>query len=748
MSRAARIGEIRRRREQQARQLDVARTWVTEVLAGLRLLDSLRLELLGAVPAEAEGRLAALGVELGELLEQLPLEAAEIETVAARFRRPTLNVGVIGRARQGKSRMIRSLTGLTEQEIPTSDGSFCTGVTSVIRHEDGVDTQAQVFLHSERSFLHEVIAPYYAELGLGSPPATLDRFAGPLPAEPAERSAADGSRYAHLAGFHEALPAYRALLRTPSPHPVPAGGIRSFVAQADEDETPQHAFRAVRHVRITTHFAEQDWTGLALIDLPGIGDTNLQDAQRIVAALKDEIDVVVFVRRPDALGDGIGTYDHDLYDHVRDGLSDVGLEQCSFLIVNRCSGPKNDNSANADRMLTQWLPASRFEVAEAHIADCSQPAEVAAVMDRVLDHLLTHLDGLDAQRLAARTEKAAELRERTARLLAQAGRLADLAQPSEVWFLPFTTLFKEASGRLATALAAYVRELREEREYADTSLAEAVDAILEAAQQDPGHPSVAQIVVRADAEDGLSVAYGKYLNESRARISRRFLECDLALHTRTERMQHRIAEILKGPGALGALGTAEGADFLAALADRIPKVREQGESEIRYALGLLADFQLSYRGMLQHRVRACLDGLHADTPAMRFPEGQVPTAAQVREMLEVCYDESLYACRAELHKALAEPSAAVFAIVEEFYDRVVSAAGAADEWLVFYQDARAEIWPGRFAALAEDAAHLRRWSETVGTVGALLEAPPATTPAAPADVPGPRAPHAPEEVAR
>ncbi|MFG2292121.1 hypothetical protein [Streptomyces sp. NPDC048603] len=723
MSRGARIEEIRQRRERQARELDTARGRVSELLEDLRQLEGLRIGLLGRVPEEAHGRLTALGVELGALLEQLPPEIAEIEAVAARFRRPTLNVGVIGRARQGKSRMIRSLTGLPEEVIPTGDGAFCTGVTSVIRHEDGIGTQAQVFLHSERSFLHDVIAPYYAELGLGAPPAALDRFAGPLPAEPPGGSATDGSRYGHLAEFHSALPEYRELLRAASPHSVPAGEIRRFVAQADEKDAERyHAFRAVRQVRITTHFAHQDWTGLALVDLPGIGDTNLQDAQRIVAALKDEIDVVVFVRRPDALGDGIGEYDHGLYDHVREGLPDVSLEQCSFLIVNRCTGPQGDNSANAERMLEQWLPASRFAVAGAHIADCSRPEEVAGVMDRVLDHLLAHVDDLDGQYLAARTERLAELRGRVAALVVQAGRLADLAQPSEVWFLPFTTLFKEASSGLATALAAYVRELREEREYADTALADAVDAVLDAAQRDPGHPTVEQIVVRADAEDGLSVAYGKYLNESRARLSRRFLECDTALHSTTGGMQRRIADILKGPGGLGPLSEAEGAAFLEALAGRIPKVRERGESEIRYALGLLAGFGLSYRGMLQHRVRACLDGLHADTPAMRFPEGPVPTAGQVREMLEVCYDESLYACRAELHKALAEPSAAVFSIVEEFYDRVVTAAGAADEWLVFYQDARAEIWPGRFAALAEDAADLRRWSEAVRALGSLVEA--------------------------
>ncbi|MFJ5218542.1 hypothetical protein ACIP98_27945 [Streptomyces sp. NPDC088354] len=726
MSRAERIEEIRLRRARRAESLDGAHAWATDTLDRLRELDALRTEMLALVPDEAQDRLLALGAELGDLLEELPTEAAVMEAAASRFRRATLNVGVIGRARQGKSRMIRSLTGLSDREVPTGDGGFCTGVTSVLRHEDGAPTRAQVFLHTERSFLHEVIAPYYAELGLGPAPTTLTEFARPLPPAPEGDSAVEGSRYGHLAAFHTALPEYRHYLTTSSPHPIGPERIREFVAQSDEqDEQRYHAFRAVRHVRITTHFAQQDWTGLSLIDLPGLGDTNLQDAQRIVGALRDEIDVVVFVRRPDPLGDGVDTYDHQLYDHVRDGLPGAELARCSFLVVNRVTGPAGDNTANARKMVDEWLPASRFQVAAAHIVDCTRPEEVAAMTDGVLDHLVAHLDELDEQHLAERAEKLAELRERTARLADRAGRLADLAQPSEIWFLPFNGLFEQTYEQMANALAALVRSLREDRDLTDGLLADAVEEILDAAQNDPGHPTVAQLTARADAEGGLSVAYAKYLNESRARLSRRFLECDVALHARTGRMQEEVAGVLRGPGSLGGLaglGGAEGREFLLRTAERIPRVRQEGGSEIRYALELLAGFELSYRGMLQHRVRTCLDGLHADSPTMPFPHDRAPSGQEVREMLEVAYDEALFACRGELNKVLAEPSAAVFSLVEEFHDRVISAAGTKEEWRVFYQDVRAEIWPGRFAALAEDAAHLRRWSEAVRSLGSRTTA--------------------------
>jgi hypothetical protein len=68
-----------------------------------------------------------------------------------RFSRDTLNIGVIGRARQGKSRLLQSLTGLSAAEIPDGDRQHCTGVRSTIHHSNSVDTYGEVWFHTELS---------------------------------------------------------------------------------------------------------------------------------------------------------------------------------------------------------------------------------------------------------------------------------------------------------------------------------------------------------------------------------------------------------------------------------------------------------------------------------------------------------------------------------------------------------------------------------------------------------------------
>ncbi|MER6031344.1 hypothetical protein [Streptomyces sp. NPDC001851] len=727
MSRVERIGLIRQRRAQQAHLLEERVGALSDVLAGLQTIEALRAQLVGVVPDEARDKLQALGTDLQGLLKDLPLETAALKVALTRFNRETLNVGVIGRARQGKSRLIQSLTGLTEQEVPTSDGDYCTGVTSVLRHEPG-EARGEVYFHTERSFLGEVIGPYFARLGLGDAPLSLAGFARPLPALNSDDTE-DAGLYAHLAGFHTYLPAYRDWLTTGLPLPIPRHQIRSFVAQKDENERSLHAYRAVREVRITAPFVHADWTGLSLVDLPGLGEANLQDAERIVGAMQDEIDFVVFVRRPNALGDAIGSEDLRLHQYVRAGLgSGPALSECSFLIVNKCVTSELDNSKQAELMAHQWLPGSSFTVAQTHIVDCSRSDEVADVMEKVVDHLLENLDHLDAAHLAVRDERARELRDRVRQFTVRAKSIAEFAQPSSVWFLPFVELFNETHSRLATALAGLVRTLGQERSVQDTLLYTALEEIYEQAVAEPGHPSAEEIAARAASEGGLSIAYGQYLNEARARLSRMFLECEAALHSRTVAMQRQVAQILAGPGDLASLSSKEGRDFLLDVAARIPRVRDDGTSEVRYALELLAGFQLTYRGMLQHRVRACLDGLRADQPAYPFPvAGKDPgtddtpvTPDLVRQMLIVCYDEALSACRADLRHVLVDPSAAIFAIVEEFFDRVVSAAGTDDEWRIFYQDIRTEAWPGKFAALAEQSHHLREWSEAVRVVAELV----------------------------
>jgi len=108
-----------------------------------------------------------------EIQQEVKNVTALLQKLHARFSRSTLNIGVVGRARQGKSRLLQSLTGLSRQEIPDSNRGHCTGVRSMVCHKPDIEPYAEITFYNERDFLQEVIAPYYDALNLGTPPLTI-----------------------------------------------------------------------------------------------------------------------------------------------------------------------------------------------------------------------------------------------------------------------------------------------------------------------------------------------------------------------------------------------------------------------------------------------------------------------------------------------------------------------------------------------------------------------------------------------
>ena len=95
-------------------------------------------------------------IDTSELRERIDSELLILSKLKSRFNRQTLNIGVRGLMGQGKSTLLKSLSGLTNREIPAYEGAACTAVRSMIYNNQG-SVQVQVVFHSEKTFLAEVI---------------------------------------------------------------------------------------------------------------------------------------------------------------------------------------------------------------------------------------------------------------------------------------------------------------------------------------------------------------------------------------------------------------------------------------------------------------------------------------------------------------------------------------------------------------------------------------------------------------
>ncbi|MBD0303021.1 MAG: hypothetical protein ICV85_12855, partial [Tolypothrix sp. T3-bin4] len=322
-NRTGRITSIIEQRRPLAEKIAGTEANLKSLVAALSNLEEKRNQLLSQVDdANVTGRLREIHV--ATLQKSISKELEALSKLKARFCRDTLNIGVVGRARQGKSRLLQSLTGLSAAEIPDGDRQHCTGIRSTIHDNSNVDTYGEVWFHSERSFLDEVISPYYEKLCLGAKPITITEFASnPLPFLPANLPghAEPGAMYEHLAKYHAHLEKYRHLLGEPSPRRISKNEIREYVAQDTPDgQRIFFNYLALREVKIVCNFPNADVGQIALVDMPGLGDTGVGDEDRLMKTLGQDLDAVLFMRMPKSSGDYWADVDVRLYDTARAAL--------------------------------------------------------------------------------------------------------------------------------------------------------------------------------------------------------------------------------------------------------------------------------------------------------------------------------------------------------------------------------------------------------------------------------------------
>ena len=129
--------------------------------------------MFGGKQSDAEGYLADMKRFLEDSLPGCVRDLAQLES---RFSRPTLNIGIVGNAGQGKSTLLQKLTGLSDDEIPSGGGGDCTGAAAIIENSNNREVYADIEFYSESEFLSRIVAPYYRVLELPAP-VSLDEFA-------------------------------------------------------------------------------------------------------------------------------------------------------------------------------------------------------------------------------------------------------------------------------------------------------------------------------------------------------------------------------------------------------------------------------------------------------------------------------------------------------------------------------------------------------------------------------------------
>ncbi|MEU9334278.1 hypothetical protein AB0D49_14140 [Streptomyces sp. NPDC048290] len=441
-------------------------TWWGEVNTRLTELEQAVLALRRHEDASAEilAQTEDLGVQ--DLQVRIAGLSEQYQHTSARFARTTVTLGVSGQARVGKSTVLRSISGLGAEQIPSGSGVPVTAVRSRIQHTEG-PARAVLELHDPASFLEQSVWPYHTLLGLHGRPGTLDEFADwPYPDTVEDIR---GPVLERVRAAQRALPSYRADL-VGGVREVPLDQVRRHVAyptqaEVDTGDAPR-PYLAVKEVRISCPFPHGDVGQLALVDLPGLGEIAADAERHHVAGLRHEVDLVLLVKRP---VEGMAFYSAAddralaLLDMARGLVRRTGDFVC--FLVNRGAGdaPRliEDLRGNLRSELNAGRGDSRFTVLEADGAD---PDAVGRdLLQPLLDLLVRRLPAMDRDIVAELDRRSGELAaavlERVERITGAVHRLRGMsAAPAE----DLGDMTRQLQESLAADLAALRGRLRAE----------------------------------------------------------------------------------------------------------------------------------------------------------------------------------------------------------------------------------------------------------------------------------------------
>lgn len=702
MTRSQQINNIIEKRQPLVKRIENAEVQLQKLGLELQTLAQERDELsLRGELDDPELRAQLKKIDFTTIQSEIVSELRALDNLRKRFSRKTLNIGVVGRARQGKSRLLQSLTGLSSVEIPDGELLQCTGVRSTIYHAQDITTYAEVVFHSEQSFLEEIIAPYYEQLGLGSKPKTLQFFASNPPQPPSPKSSELSAKYEHLCKYHQHLDKYRSLLSSDSIR-IESRQIREFVAQDTVDgKGAYYNYLAVKEVKIFCPFPNKEVGRLALVDMPGLGDTGIGDSERMIRTLGQDIDFVLFVRRPRIGGDDWFDFDTQLYDTANKALTELPIEDWSFMVLNL----DTSNSVLCE-IFAEKMQVKHIKVKRTIIANCANEAEANnEILGSVLDYLINRIDVLDHQYSTACFDRVSLLQQQTNAAISSFSSIID-ALKSEDGMEEFNERFSVFWDAFPIRLEDLLTELIEKRDCEDRHFREDVDKLIQSCRNDKAIvPDQEEIEKLNKRYEGYRTAYEKSLQNIRTQLSIRFLSLETGLNRSLEEIKLQVVGALaaQGLGGLVARNTNEpiaASKFLKSVADLIPEKQQK----IKFGFQLLANFDLVYRGLIQHRIRKHLDVLTPNKTKYKFEpklldellrKGQSP-AERIVVNLNQAYVEAINNCEKELKGLLREPSQAGFAIVEEFVDRVIRSKGVENEWRDFLWRERSKLWADAF----------------------------------------------------
>ncbi|MGL4502675.1 MAG: dynamin family protein, partial [Planktothrix sp.] len=425
--------------------------------------------------------------------------------------------------------------------------------------------------HDRDSFLQEIIIPYYTKLGLSPIPSSFEAFAhSAIPSLPPNADLTDINIYNRLKDdYHTHATQYQEYLGCGSLTIQDESQISNYVASKYNQgyQLINHECLAVKRVKISCPFPVKEIGAIALVDVPGLGDFKLGDESLVIEALGQEVDFILFIRKPSKDGAAFEQGDTQLYDLANKALNDLPSRSMFVLNADR-NGENQENCRFMKRDID--LKKVQMPVLDWVIADCSSPEEAnSKVLQVVLNNLRSNVTQLDRkyaeQKIADLQASLIELKQQLPSLQVALPDIDD----NEIFNL-YQELFDSFWTTITNKLTELQNELIQNRDLPDENLENQIQIVLDACRTNKEMPSSKDVEILGNQLGALAAAYINFLIQLRTNLSRKFLDIEQGLTESIEKIKDKVAEVLVDQCGLGGLAEPRGAKFLAEVSSQIP----------------------------------------------------------------------------------------------------------------------------------------------------------------------------------
>ena len=721
------IRDIVSYRQQNKAGIETKISCINELDARLQELSRTREYILSQGDSNDAAGLQEIEGNISGIREKLNTLRIELQRLLNRYSRDTVNIGIVGVPKQGKSTFLQSLTGLDEAIIPTGF-KWVTGACSYLRHDPTVakgDAFAIITPYTRNEFLEEVITPFTNSLNIPRlfDPEDLRTLRLPdiseLPRKEQhmqlERLAelkANYDKYEHLLGRSE--------LR------IERKDIRSYVAQCDEECRVKYTnWYVVKKAEIHCCFPHEDIGKVMICDTPGLGDFTPGAQKSLVERLGNGMDFIFLLRRFDEKEQEVRETDADFYNVIREAYPIFDVPDWAYLILNR-SAHENVPALYIDEL--QRKLATRKGVFALNAKD---KESVGAAFQSILGDVVNQLPVLDKKLSSHCNTLLADLSQSITELTKKAQRSMNSALPSH---RTRTNDVKQILRNITTRILQLQADLASGVALAGVpSFAQYLkDTLSTMYSEVPALES--DIVDEQNAQEWMGEGWDKL----RAAFIARFASLDTTLNAVSSAVKARLQDILTSAdgGRLAFVSdTPEGPEFWQDLREVLDETLQEHATHLIAAIDNLLNTQLSFRALIMPRLHDLTDALSTKSthPAFeycRYTQGSTLEECRVRLQsawkIAVSLASSMFSDDddgGELKDINIAPTQAMLALIDEFYLlwlRHNGKSASENNWFEFYQKHETNVWPEIYQNEQSCFAMNRRWNNAVAKVSETL----------------------------